>query len=497
MAKRTVDRNSITKNSCKKKKSAKKKEYEERVKQFQHGERDPCIFRKHSHMSLQIGAKNPYAMISESHLHQKRKEMNTGFSPNNSAVFSTSVDTVFYGIPTNSTRQYIADVLCSPVMLGNEDKPPLDKLKFEHLFDPVYRSQLFCYKRNRRRIVRLNESGATDRLQTQAGSLVDCENLNMSLGQPANVPVAKADNSYLVDDPIQGAAPDCWIIAALSSLAWVYPYPISTCGDFGMIFLGNPDNGDFQDVNIDDTSSMPMNGSQPAGAKSKDSSVTWPAWYEVAMAKFLGIYSGNNPKEICRIPPGDPQFALSCLMFSPYCSDNRVDLKTAVMADYLGNQAIAGKRSPFIVADGNHRGFTWFTQCPTVAWTYCSGDTNYPLPESYANNPTGRATGVTYTDDILVANHSYSVLGICRDPADVEYVVLRNPYGVDSICDNLTYGICRYAAVKLQLVPTAGTLPQSIVYTDADGKTHIYHGIFALKISDFVQYFAGFGWVPC
>jgi hypothetical protein len=505
MPDRIIIKNEILKERVLKFRKSKKEEYEDRKKQFKDSSKKPRMAKKGSEPLLRIGAKNPYALIAGSHEFWIAKGMREGLYRQD--VYSSMGDNktgkikaVFSGIPEYSSRQYITDLLCTPVMLANDDKPPLDKLKFEHLFDPVYRSQLFCYGDDRRGHVIKNKPESRDHLKTQAGSVVECENLDIGLGCPKDptgqpAPVSDQNKPFLVDDPIQGAVPDCWIIAALSSLAWVYPFPISTCGDFGWIFLGNPETWDYSETAP--TSDLPMNGDKLAGAKSSDSSVTWPAQYELAMARFLGSYGEDDPKSICRIPPGDPQFALACLMFGSYDQNCRVTLNPNSVTNLANNGVITDRmKSLFVQAGLNHHGFSWITQYPTVAWTYCSGDTKLVLPVSFHNNPIGIASGgVQYEDDILVANHSYSLLGLCADKSDKLYVVLRNPYGWDSI-----YGPARYnlnTSAKLQLNPNDPSSIQQITYTDSANNTCIRHGVFALDIDDFVKYFAGFGWVPC
>ena len=96
---------------------------------------------------------------------------------------------------------------------------------------------------------------------------------------------------------------------------------------------------------------------------------------------------------------------------------------------------------------------------PAVAWTFASGS--------------------GYSDTTIAAQHTYSLLGVVKSGTELtkKYIVLRNPKG------------------KVNGDPL---IPSTYLYTAAAWCNEIglgvSDGIFALRIDQFVTYFAGYAW---
>jgi hypothetical protein len=187
-------------------------------------------------------------------------------------------------------------------------------------------------------------------------------------------------------DPVQGAVGDCYLIAALSSVAWARSFTISdaaraTGGDnetfTHRITLYN--NGQPQDFEVTDKILVADDGSVPF-CRSKETDEIWPGIYEKAYAR-MRLGEATDYPAIPDIAFGDPVGAAAQL----------TGLAPTYMwhSDFTSAQVLAAVRSH----SSNGR-----TTSPMVAWTYGSG------PEG----------DVAYRDANIVAGHAYSVLGSMR-----------------------------------------------------------------------------------
>lgn len=254
-------------------------------------------------------------------------------------------------------------------------------------------------------------------------------------------------------DPVQGAVGDCYLIAALSSLAWADPYAIAQrTRAFGSGQQSFVDMIQFYQspgaapTKIEVTEALPLRSGTYGYiyCRSRESGEIWPGVYEKAYAKWKTADSSDRPN-ITRIAGGDMVRATSEINGKPryyYSTRNRT-------ADDLWN-----------LVRSNSRSYKTFN--PMVAWTYSSG----------AASP----DHVRYADANLVANHAYSILGWAyRD--NKKYIVLRNPWGrTEASIDTLggywfAYDISWWRPILL---------------TNPDG-------VFALEAGTFKKYFAGLG----
>jgi Calpain family cysteine protease len=187
-------------------------------------------------------------------------------------------------------------------------------------------------------------------------------------------------------DPVQGAVGDCYLIAALSSVAWARPFAISdavraTGGDnesfsHRLTFYnsGAPQNFEVTDkILIDDNGNIPF-------CHSSESGETWPSLYEKAYAK-MRLGEASDFPAIPNIAGGDPVGASAQL--------------TGLSPTYMWHSSFTAAEVLASVQSHSSHGRT---TSPMTAWTYGSG------PEG----------DVAYRDANVVAGHAYSVLGSMR-----------------------------------------------------------------------------------
>ena len=275
--------------------------------------------------------------------------------------------------------------------------------------------------------------------------------------------------------PIQGCAPDCYFIAALSSLAWTDPASLmGAAGDpdrFDYFFTAvdsslNPE-GDIIENYIDNV--LPYNSGTKdlAFARSRVRDSVWPALYEKAFAVFKGMQPPATP-DIPGMGFGNPVSALCSIML--YNGSAR--LTTGLdghgifkeINGLCGNTGIGGK-----------------TQFPMVAWTY---------------RDTPSVDSLSYETDLLAANHSYSILGTMV-AEDLECIVLRNPF-VYSVAPPIagvhdgSWKFTDWYSLGGTYQPGGGQ-QRSMKLQTTDGSEG--DGTFALEADAFVKYFEGYGWI--
>jgi len=256
-------------------------------------------------------------------------------------------------------------------------------------------------------------------------------------------------------DPVQGAVGDCYLIAAMSSVAWAMTYEIShrsrATGVTQEQFVDMIPFFDGARKMVEVTEKVPVNA---AGnfiyARSLEPGEVWPAVYEKAYAKWRTHHTGDTPN-ILNIAGGDPVGAAAQLTgLSPFyywtASLNADAIYTRIRENSLSRK----------------------TFNPMVAWTYPSGDKS---PDK-----------VNYGDANLVANHAYSILGWDYRHA-TKYVILRNPWGrTEAKTDILTGNWSAWDAPYY-----GGPGWWRTIYLGAND------GIFGLRVETFKKFFAGFG----
>jgi hypothetical protein len=287
----------------------------------------------------------------------------------------------------------------------------------------------------------------------------------------------------IIDDVVQGCALNCYFIAALASVAWVkYPnFPpacTQTLQDSYSIKFYYLD-GTYYEKPIEST--IPLNAANYSiFCRPSTAYETWPSIYEKAYGDFLGLPKWdaltNNGKEeyedyprptISSFGGGNPLLALQHLTGvsweNTYYNCNREGWNGTGTSFATLNNAMV------------YYGSSGCTRYPAVAYTY---ETAEEANAAHPNNP------ITYADEIIVANHSYSILGTMKDGGN-NYVVLRNPYGRLHSAD-----------------PDDSEFKNYLFMGKWAPKTNFYRymtvvdGIFALRADKFELYFKTFGWVP-
>jgi hypothetical protein len=317
--------------------------------------------------------------------------------------------------------------------------------------------------------------------------------------------------------PLQGSHwCNCTFLAALSSMTWVNPNVIQDQGT-GPYQFSFYDGGAWVVVKVNsDLLVSDLTASPPSfcGAKSALFSLAngeiWPAIYEKAYAKFClykknlitqasltdpktSCWGSNNPCTLTDVDwGGNPVTVLARLagctsypqpMYT-YDSDGCPDLTKPNFPDiytYL--------RTNFCSASGG----LYKTQYPMAAWTFSD--------EACVNGKRYIPNSCHYSLNGIQKNHSYSILGVFAANS-VNYLVLRDPCGIDPSDPAITPKLCpastvwQYGNKFFVICPATGTMssgignPATIKVPFPTGK-----GIFALRASEFGNYFEGFGWI--
>ena len=245
------------------------------------------------------------------------------------------------------------------------------------------------------------------------------------------------------DDPIQGGSPDCYFIAALSSVARSRP---------GVIIersLPLPDgnrkhkisfyNGNSEHV-ISVEEPIPVTPTREAiiYARSFDRGEVWPGVMEKAYAKWKSNNKTDKPP-YDKIAYGNPITACA-------------ELIRGARKYKKYNKNFTYSQIWWMVHDNCDR--YYMIENPMVTWTY---------PQS----PPGK----DYGEANIVPNHAYSILG-CESRNGALYIILRNPYGTKEATVDTRSGVVDRFRLPLNI-----------------------NGVFSMKAKTFKDYFEGIGWV--
>ena len=257
------------------------------------------------------------------------------------------------------------------------------------------------------------------------------------------------------NDPIQGAVANCYFMAALSAVAWTYPYVIAhrtrASGIGQQQFLNKIklfSKGGGKDSSTREVEVSEQLVTNAAGnlryARSSEINEIWCGVYEKAFAKWITNNNTDRP-DITATAFGD------CVKATAQLIDG--DRTYYSTSDFSADEIYSSVR-------GNS--LSRKTINPMTAWTYSSGDSS---PDK-----------VVYSDANLVANHCYSIFGWAYNNGR-KYLVLRNPWGSTEATTNVLTGTW---------MAYDNSFWRPITLTNNDG-------IFALEASTFKQYFAGWG----
>ncbi|KAI2625636.1 cysteine proteinase [Hypoxylon sp. NC1633] len=276
------------------------------------------------------------------------------------------------------------------------------------------------------------------------------------------------------DDPVQGAASNSWLIAAIFSVFWANPAMINRSNnmmsggpmDRGRRTLsirfhdkGGRNNAETDTVEVD--YQIPVNNStdMPIYARSSDGYETWPALYEKAFVKWMS--RGQQQQGLGR--------ALSQAVALEEGRDH-VDLTQAHNGDPIKAMAQINGREPRYYFTEKHSASELAglvrscsvnkrTISPMAAWTHATGD--------------------MFRGSNLVANHAYSVLGWVSDgQEDNQYIIVRNPWGVTE-----PRGLTSYPGLLDRVEPE---IWPPVALLDRDG-------VFSIEVQAFKRHFACIG----
>jgi len=265
--------------------------------------------------------------------------------------------------------------------------------------------------------------------------------------------------------PVQGALGDCWLIAAMASVAWTHSQLISErTRRENLVGAVDPGNADLY-FELTDVLTIPVlfftitipfvfqqwigerlpqsTGGGAIYARSSVPGENWPAEIEKAVAVWRSGGNADYPRssDYAHLNGGDPAWAVHVLKGGqPWYHWADADDTWSTIRSHCSGQR---------------------TSDPLVAWTWGSSD----------DSP----NKVDYGGANIVANHAYSILGTW-ETNNRQYVVLRNPWGW-------------YEAT---LNTHAGTWATPESWGNAN-LTLPGDGVFALEIHTFREYYMGFG----
>jgi hypothetical protein len=393
-------------------------------------------------------------------------------------------------------------------------------LTYEQLFDPAYKSPLFSNPKGKEMVISnvptvsnpltLSDNNYGSSVRTAAAK-GPCTTPSAQNWIPTTSPWA-ASLPLKFDAPQQGNGLDCWLISAMCSITWCTPDFFKPTYTNGIFVLEDPTppitQAELNAAWIYPDARMPLPSGSPSNSTSfwwtrSKYNELWPAMIEKAYAKQR--LKSDTPN-ICSIPKGDPQYAL-------------IVLKGNLNAQRFWNKTASGavptweKENPLASYDSEGIWNALKTACshpykdngfqktkwPTVAFTYDSGD---PLKTGIHGIPNAApsGSGVVYDSDLLVACHSYSLLGtyqkyVAQPNPNPKYVVLRNPWGLVSSVTRLNADASKLT--KDDLPKFAGLInsPNLALWQPATDAGKLQDGIFALEHTKFCKYFRGFSWV--
>jgi hypothetical protein len=276
------------------------------------------------------------------------------------------------------------------------------------------------------------------------------------------------DKTRAYNDPVQGDLPDCYFIAALSSIAFAAPTLIQdkTGPEYTYYFWNPPSNAPVKDPQpITITNKLPLDSTRTYRySKSFTAGEIWVAMYEKAFASWKKRSLGDTP-DYGLICTGDPVLALLNVTGWKY------DTTTTFSTQSFANGDLIYDKINLVCKNTLPPGYR-ITQKPMVAYTY---DPRIVTPPS----------GITYADATIVANHAYSVLGVLPQGGN-KYIVMRNPWGQKGAGP----GFGDPDPTKLPV----GTMASGPWY-QVPNLSDPNDAVFALRADVFKNYFKGFGWV--
>ena len=242
--------------------------------------------------------------------------------------------------------------------------------------------------------------GNQSRIETLALTEVHCSG---SCSPAGCTDLGKSEGvTFKVDDAVQGPVPDCSLISALASVAWVKQaylnrYPVYQFKD--------PDTGVITPITLTSKNMLVDSSGNPVGAQVGINGVVWPLLYEKAYAMWKNVpnWSTTTCPNVCQMPSIFGHKGLISVTRknapAPF-TINASSQNDNTIANLLNGITDVSKKALY----------------PAVGWT---------LERS--------APGI-------IASHTYSYLGYYKSSSNVYYIVLRNPCRAEPSSNVLTSG---------------------------------------------------------
>lgn len=237
-------------------------------------------------------------------------------------------------------------------------------------------------------------------------------------------------------DIVQGSSPDCYFIAALSSVLWSRPTSTDLDGSIFAIYFYR-DNIKSRKILVSDKIPVTNKMETIIYAKSLNEGEIWPGVMEKAYASWRSGHELDRP-QYSYLAYGNP--VTTCTEFFRVKSSH-----TAYNNEYDSSRLLWEDVEKNCLGDR--------TLNPMVAWTFEKAP-----------------AGLNYKTANIVPNHAYSILG-CEIFNQEEYIILRNPYGVKHATVGTREG--EWSNLDIQLNE---------------------NGLFSMKASVFKVFFQGLGW---
>lgn len=353
-----------------------------------------------------------------------------------------------------------------------------------------------------------------EKVPGKAGPAPDyCNNRQRSEGQVSTIdgkPILYRDTTEVdptnygleFNDPVQGCVADCWLIAALSSVAVVEtrvnPADRRLEEDGPPIKVSPPS---YFTTRYDITTSTEFYTDQYGitayyghlKKKKKANGTTyykgWAPYYEKCFANYYKLnrnppFVQNNNPDYGAINFGDPFAALEDIT-GKEATDNTFNtasyFRTGGTADDVSGMITKIRTGACGGLGLSPNGVVLFTKRPAVAITYFSA-TSVPNLANRNVAPYKYGDPVTYDCEGIAANHTFSILGLYQKDG-IKYVVLRNPWGFGGGTASFSTRLQGSLATTLTSLPD----PWNVADTGAEG-------IFGLNVLTFMRYFKTFGW---
>lgn len=285
-------------------------------------------------------------------------------------------------------------------------------------------------------------------------------------------------------DPVQGGLGDCWLIAAMSSVAWALPGQIADASratgpgnqQFTHTFrYRDPDDGSQRTFEASDETLVWSGTTSPLYARSSEPGEIWPGVIEKAFAQWRQGTTNDHPN-LTVLNGGDPVWASAAL--------------SGRTPQYHGHGGATAASLRTLVKSHS---VSYRTVDPMTAWTYDTAP-----------------AGLSYADATIVGNHAYSVLGWTSGTVLVrafeslvartsgprrERLVAQAPTILDPIVLTRDYVVLRNPWGSTEA--TLGARHGAIVMHDKDFwrtiDLDVPDGVFAIDFSTYQRYFAGTG----